>query len=46
MCEHISNFFDYETDFISLQNNPRNLDPSRKMDLDLCDCLKRVKLVL
>ena len=28
------------------QNNPKNLDPSYKMDLDFWDCLGRVKLVL
>ena len=28
------------------QNNPKDLDPSYKMDLDLLDCLGRVKLVL
>ena len=27
------------------QNDPRNLDPSYKMDLDLQDCLGRIKLV-
>ena len=26
-----------------LPNNPRNLDPSYKMDLDLWDCLERLK---
>ena len=31
--------------FFSFQNNPKNLDPSYKMDLDLWDCLGRVKLV-
>ena len=30
----------------SLQNNPKDLDPSYKMDLDLWDRLGRVKLVL
>ena len=30
----------------SFQNNPKNLDPSHKMDLDLWDCSGRVKLVL
>ena len=29
----------------SFQSNPKNLDPSSKMDLDLWDCLRRVKLV-
>ena len=28
------------------QNDPKNLDPSYKMDLDLWDCLGRVKLIL
>ena len=26
-------------------NNPKNLDPSYKMDLDLWDCLGRVEIV-
>ena len=30
----------------SFQNNPKNLDLSYKTDLDLWDCLGRVKLVL
>ena len=30
----------------SFQNNQKNLDPSYKTDLDLWDCLGRVKLVL
>ena len=38
-------FFGYKTVF-SFQNNPKDLDPSCKMDLDLWDCLGRVKLVL
>ena len=32
--------------FFSFKNNPKNLDPSYKMDLDLWDCLGRVKFVL
>ena len=32
--------------FFFFQNNPKDLDPSRKMDLDLWVCLGRVKLVL
>ena len=28
-------FFDYKTEFFSFQNNPKDLDPSCKMDLDL-----------
>ena len=30
----------------SFQNNPKDLDPSCKMDLDLWDCTGKVKLVL
>ena len=33
-------------EFFSFQNNPRDLDPSCKVDLDPCDCLGRVKLIL
>ena len=29
-----------------IQNNPKNLDLSYKMDLDLLDCLGRVKLIV
>ena len=45
-------FFKYKTDFyFPFQNNPKDLDPSykidldppSKMDLDLWDCLGRVK---
>ena len=39
-------FFGYKTEFFSFQNNSKDLDPSCKMDLDLWDCLGRVKLVL
>ena len=39
-------FLSYKTKFLSFQNNPKNLDPSYKMDLDLPDCLGRVKLVV
>ena len=39
-------FFGYKTGFFSFQNNPKDLDPSYKMDLDLWDHLGRVKLVL
>ena len=37
-------FFDYKTEFFSFQNNPKDLDPSCKADLDLWDCLGRVKI--
>ena len=39
-------FFGYKTEFFPFQNNPKDLDPSYKMDLDLWGCLGRVKLVL
>ena len=39
-------FLGYKTEFVSFQTNPKDLDPSYKMDLDLWDCLGRVKLVL
>ena len=32
--------------FFSIQKNLKNLDPSYKMDLELWDCLGRVKLPL
>ena len=32
--------------FSFFQNNPKDLDPSCKTDLDLLDCLRRVNLVL
>ena len=39
-------FFGYKTEFFSFLNNPKDLDLSCKTDLDLWDCLGRVKLVL
>ena len=39
-------FFGYKMELFSLQNNLKNLDPSYKMDLDIWDCLGRVKFVL
>ena len=38
-------FFSYEKMFFSFQNNPKNLDLSYKINLDLWDCLGRVNLV-
>ena len=38
--------FSYKTEFFPFLNNPKNLDLSYKMDLDLWDGLRRVKLVL
>ena len=34
---HILYFFDYRTEVFPFQNNPKNLDPSCKMDLDFWD---------
>ena len=39
-------YYRISSEFFSFQNNPKDLDPSYKMDLDLWDCLGRVKLVL
>ena len=44
--DYIPYFFDYKTEFFSFQNNPKDLDQSCKTDLDLWDCLGRVKSVL
>ena len=38
-------FFGYKMEFFSFQNIPKNLDSSCKMDLELWDCLGRVKLI-
>ena len=46
LLEIITNFFGYNTEFFSFLSNPKNLDPSSKMGLDLWDCLGRVKLIL
>ena len=35
-----------QTFFFFFQNNPKTVDPSYKMDLDLWDYLGRVKLIL
>ena len=43
---YVPYFFAYKTVFVSFQNNPKNLDPSYKTDLDLWDCLGRIKPVL
>ena len=37
-------FIGYKMEFISFQK-PKDVDPSYKMDLDLWDCLGRVKLI-
>ena len=38
-------FFRILDEGFSFQNNAKNLDPSYKTDLDLWDCLGRVKFV-
>ena len=40
--DEITYFFSYKTELFSFQNNPKDLDPSLKMDLDLWDCLGKV----
>ena len=46
---HISYFFSYKIEFFpskrvfSFQNNPKNLDPSYKMDLDLWELFRKGK---
>ena len=42
LCYHIS----LVIRVFSFQNNPKNLDPSYKTDLDLWDCLWKLKHVL
>ena len=37
-------FFDYKTEFFSFHYIPKDLDLSYKTDLDLWDCLGRVKI--
>ena len=40
-------FFGYKTEvFFPSKTIPKNLDPSYKIDLDLWDCLGRIKLIL
>ena len=39
-------FFSYKTVSFFFENNPKNVDPSYKIDLDFWDCFERVKLVL
>ena len=46
LTKQILYFFSYKTEFFSFQNNPKDLDRSYKMDLELWNCLGRVKLVL
>ena len=46
MCDITVFLRSLDSFFFSFQNNPKDLDPSYKMDLDLWGCLGRVKLVL
>ena len=42
----VPHFFGYQTVFFPCQNNPKDLDQSHNMDLDLWDCFKEgLKLV-
>ena len=41
----LSYFFSYKTQFLSFPNSPKNQDLSYKTDLDLWDCLGRVKFI-
>ena len=44
--ETLPYLFGYKTEFFPSKNNPKDLDPSCKTDLDLWDSLGRGKLVL
>ena len=46
IVKQLSYFFGYKMEFFSFQNNHKDPDLSCKTDLDLWDCLGRVKLVL
>ena len=46
MAGHLLYFFGYKMEFFPSKTNPKNLDPSYKAVLDLCDCLGKVKLLL
>ena len=46
LVTRLLHFSCYKMEFFSFQNNPKNLDPSYKMDLDPLDCLGWVKHVL
>ena len=37
MKNYVPYFLEYKTDFFSFQNNPKDLDPSYKTDLELWD---------
>ena len=46
ILSYIPYFFGYKIDFFPSKTIQKNLDLSYKKDLDLLDCLGRVKLVL
>ena len=46
MVKKLMYLFSYKTSFFPFQNNPKNLDLSSKMDVDLLDCFGKVKLVI
>ena len=46
LYKRVSYFSVYETESFFFSNNQKKLDPFYKMDLDLWDCLGRVKFVL
>ena len=41
---HIPYFFGYKTEFFSFQNNPKDLDPSCKIGLDLLGLFRKGKI--
>ena len=45
-CKDLPYFSACKTEAFPFHNNPKNLDLSNKMDLDLLDCLGRAKFVL
>ena len=46
LSAHSTIFILLKDRIFSIQNNPKNLNPSYKMDLNFWDCLGRVKLIL
>ena len=45
LTQFLPYFFGYNTVFFPFQNNPKYLDPSYKMDLDILDCDRREKII-
>ena len=46
MGHNIPYLFSYKTEVFPFQNNPKDLDPSYKMDLDFWDCFGRENPIL